>query len=231
MKKLFLAIIFATSILTTFAQDTTKLEKVYHNEFGIDATGFLKQFFNFNQGQFSEYYSAIYYLTYRRHFKCGNIRFAIGGDFANNDFSSSISTDSNKYHNNSYLLNSRIGWEFFNNLSHRWQVFYGIDFKPSVGYIKNDAPYWSGGYANGYEAKSRIYGIAPLLGFRFKLNNRLSFSTETSFSVNWQQDEKKYYYIPISNQYPPLPDEVLPKTIKIISSYFQPLTLFLTFEI
>lgn len=230
MKNLILTIILATTVLTTFGQDSTKT-KVYHNEFGIDATAFLKQFLNFNSGQYPDYYNATYYLTYRRHFKYGNIRFGIGGGFSDYDIPAAFDGDVNKYHYNSYSLNSRIGWEFFNELSKRWQVFYGLDFRPSLSYTKNDAPYWNGGYANGSETKSQTYGIAPLLGFRFKLTNRLSISTETSFSINWQQSESRRYYIPVTSQYPPLPDVVTPKTKKLFSSFAQPLSLLLTFDI
>jgi len=56
---------------------------------------------------------------------------------------------------------------------------------------KNDAPYWNGGYANGYMTKSQIYGIAPLLGFRFLLNKRLSISTETSFSLTSNKNSQE----------------------------------------
>ena len=44
MKKIFLSIILVISILRVFAQDNKIETKIYHNEFGVDATGFLKQF-------------------------------------------------------------------------------------------------------------------------------------------------------------------------------------------
>ena len=230
MKKLFLTIILTSTILTTFGQDSTKT-KGYNNEFGIDATAFIKQFFNLNSAQYPDNYSATYYLTYRRHFKCGNIRFAIGGSYADYDLSSGWQADSNKYHYNSYSISSRIGWEFFSNLSKRWQTFYGLDFRPTIAYTKNDAPYWNGGYANGYESKSQIYSIAPLLGFRFRLNDRLSISTETSFSINWQVDNNRKYFIPMKSTDPPLPDIVSPKTKKLVTGFSQPISLILTFDI
>ena len=221
-----------TCVLTISAQDSTKKSKIYRNEFGVDATGFIKQFLNFNQGQFGgNYYMPTYYLTYRRHFKCGNIRFAIGGDFTNEDLQPAFEQDSNKYHRSSYSFDARIGWEFFSNLGKRWQVFYGIDFKPTYSYYKNDAPYWNGGYANGTESKTEIYGIAPLLGFRFKLNDRISLTTETSYSINFATSSGRRYYIPVTSQYPPIPDEVSPKTKKMYSNFSQPVSLVLTFNI
>lgn len=230
MKHFILTIILTTTSIAIFSQDSIRTKK-FHNEFGIDATAFIKQFLNFDNGQFSDQHSSTYYLTYRRHFNCGNIRFAIGGSYSDNDISPAFQVDSNKYHYNSYSVSSRIGWEFFSNLSKRWQTFYGVDFRQSISYIKNDAPYWNGGYANGYESKSSNYSITPLLGFRFRLNNRLSLSTEASFSFNFQQSSNRKYFIPVAGQYPQLQDIVSPDTKKIATSFSQPISLFLTFDI
>ncbi|OFX36850.1 MAG: hypothetical protein A2X08_14550 [Bacteroidetes bacterium GWA2_32_17] len=231
MKKTIFTFFLSIGILTVLAQDTTMKSKVYRNEFGIDATGFVKQFLNVNQSEFSNYYSPTYYLTYRRHFKCGNLRFAIGGAIESQDLAPAFTGDSNKYHRNSYSIDTRLGWEFSNDLSKRWQVFYGLDFRPSYSYSKNDAPYWNGGYANGSESKSQIYAVAPLLGFRIKINNRLSLSTETSLSFNFSQSSSRRYYIPVTSQYPPIPDVVTPKTKSFYSSFSQPVFIILTFDI
>ena len=229
MKTGTITILLAVSSLVTFAQDTTN-GKRYHNEFGVDATGFLKQFLNFNT-QFGSYYSPTYYITYRRHFKSGNIRAALGGDYRNNQIQNAFQGDSSKLYNKGYSYYFRIGFEHSNELSKRWQVFYGIDFMPNYVYNKNDAPYWNGGYANGYENKTKIFGVAPLLGFRLWLNNRLSLSTEASLSLNWEQNKGHKYYIPVSGQYPPRPDDSETETKKVYTSFGQPLSVFITFEL
>jgi hypothetical protein len=231
MKKIMLAIFITANTISLYAQDTTKKSNIYRNEFGIDATGFIKQFLNFNQSEFSNYYSPTYYLTYRRHFNCGNLRFAIGGAVESQDLSPVFVGDSNKYHMNSYSLDARLGWEFSSDLSKRWQVFYGLDFRPSYAYSKNDAPYWNGGYANGSENQSQIYAFAPLLGFRIKINNRLSLSTETSLSFNFSESSSRRYYIPVTSQYPSIPDVLNPKTKRFYSSFSQPVFMILTFDI
>lgn len=204
--------------------------KVYHNEFGIDATGFIKQFLNFNTGQFNIVYTPTYFITYRRHLNCGNIRFGVGGSFASQDIPVALPEDSNKYHSNAYTLDTRIGWEFTNELSKRWQVFYGLDFRPSYVYSKNDARFWSGGYANGTETKSQVMGIAPLIGFRFKLTSRLSLSTESSFAINVEKSSERRYFIPVTGQYPPTPD-ITTHTKKLSGGFNQPLSLMFTFDI
>lgn len=230
MKTLLMAF-FAASILTAFSQDTTGRAKVYRNEFGIECTGFLKQFLNLNQ-QFSYYYySPEYYLTYRRHFKSGNLRAALAGSFSDQELSVGFSPDSNQYHNTVYSINSRLGWELFDQLSKRWEVYYGLDLRQEYSYVKNDAPYWSGGYANGVETRSQTYGIGPLLGLRFKLTNRFCLSTETGFFINRQQEYSRRYYIPVNSQFPVMPDVVNPRSVKIFSTFVQPLSLFVTFDI
>jgi hypothetical protein len=231
MKTIFLSFIIGTTIFTSIAQDTTKSKKIYHNEFGVDATGFVKQFLNFSQSQYPVFYTPNYYLTYRRYLKRGNIRFAIGGAFSNQVIPAGSTQDPNKYQNKSYSFDARIGWEFYTDLSKSWQVFYGIDFRPSYSYSKNDAPYWNGGYANGAEDKTQVYGVAPLLGFRFKLTSRLSLSTEASFSVNLESYSGKRYYIPETSQYPPVPDVIIPQRQKTYTNFSQPVSLILTFTI
>ena len=231
MKKILFTIVFAVSISMIHAQDSTSLTKVYHNEFGIDVTGFLKQFFNFNQGQGSSSYYPVYYLTYRRHFTKGNIRFAIGGDFENRDIPPTNDDDKNIYRDKSYSLDLRLGWEFFNDISKRWQVFYGLDFISSSYHTKNDVQYFSGDYAYGSETKAQTFGLAPLLGFRYKITNRLSISTQTSFSINWQKNNSKRYFTPIFDFIPPRDDDKKPESKRVFSNYSQPLSLFLTFDI
>jgi hypothetical protein len=230
MKKIIFSIILAASIMSSFAQDSIK-NKIYHNEFGIDATGFIKQFLNFSSSQNPEYYSPTYYLTYRRHFKPGNIRFAIGGSYAEHDIQSGLPSDQNKYHYNARSIDARIGWEFVTNLSKRWQVFYGLDFKPSYSYIKDDAPYWNGGYANGDESKTQLYAFSPLLGFKFSITKRLSISTEASFAFILQQQYTRHYYIPETADYPSIPDVIIPKAKQFSTSFTQPLSVFIAFDI
>lgn len=229
MKKNLLTILFTTGILVCLSQDTTKVSKVYGNEFGIDATGFVKQFLSFNQQAGNPAYSPYYFLTYRRHFKSLNIRSAAGGSYAANEIAPFFSVDSNSYNYFSYSVIARIGCEFFTDLSKRWEVFYGLDLRPGFFYTKNDASDWDNGYANGIETKTQVYGIAPLLGFRFRLIDRLSISTETSFSINLQNELNRHYFTPVASQYPALEDVVNPGQ-KLFTGFEQPLSVFLTFN-
>ena len=229
MKKIFLTLTLASLLLSGFAQDSLRT-KPRNNEFGIDATGFIKQFISLSISEYPQYYSPTYYLTYRRHFKPGNIRFAIGGNYSSRDLSPAFAGDTNKYRAKSSGLDTRVGWEFYNNLGKRWQVYYGIDFTVSYSYSKNDAPYWNGGYANGSESRIQTYGLSPLLGFKFKILKRLSISTEASFIIYMQQTENRRYYIPVASGYPPIPDQVSPLTKNLSTSFTQPVSVFIAFD-
>jgi len=231
MKKIF-TIVFIGLLFFSQAQDSAQV-KVYRNEFGLDATGFLKQVLNFSQQQqFSTYYFPTYYLTYRRYFKCGNLRAAVGYDLLDAETPTGNPQDANKYRHVSHSVDSRIGWEFASELSKRWQVFYGLDLRPAYTYDKNDCRYSNGGYANGIETRTQIYSIAPLLGFRFRLGSRLSILTEASFSVNVQKNQERIYYTPTSSSsYPSKPDEPKTTTQKMFTSFGQPLSVFIVFAI
>ena len=211
------------------AQDT--LKPVRRNELGLDFTPLIKFYLNVGNNSTSLPYQPVYYLTYRYHFKKSNIRCAIGGDYADSEASSPYSGDTKTYHNTSHALYFRIGYERFENLSKRWQIFYGIDFRPSVIYEKNDAPYWNGGYANGVEDQTVSLGIAPLLGLRFRINNRVSILTESSYQLNKNNSWQKRYFIPVDNSYPAIPGSPKTKSQSVNTTFIFPMALVLTFDI
>ena len=165
MKKLFMTIVVTTTIFGAFAQDTTQTKK-HNNEFGVDALSFFKQFVKLT----TYYYEPTenYYLTYRRHFKNSNIRFAIGGDLESSDRTSPYQGDSNKYHNTSYSINSRLGYEFYNDLSKRWQAFYGVDLKQSLSYSKGNGNYWNGGLRKRFREKITDLWRCTIVRFSFQ---------------------------------------------------------------
>lgn len=229
LKQIFLSICFCFAFFVVSAQDSTQTIR-YKNEFGIDATGFLRQFFDFNGTQ-PAYYTPTYYLTYRRHYPKGNLRAGIGGGMELSPITSPYLNDPNEYSKQVYSANVRFGWEWTQELSKRFQVFYGVDLRPSFYYYKNDAPNWNGGYANGYESRTISAGVAPLLGFRFRINERLSLATEASFAFAFSTSESRQYFTPTSNQFPPMSDVVVPMQYGLSTSFSQPVSLFIMFDI
>ncbi len=225
MKKL-IVISFLLSAFNTFSQsDSIKNQR--RHELGADITGLLSQFFNLNNS--TNYYapSPIYFITYRYHLKKSNIRFGIGGTYFKNSMSGyKVNSEEKIFYNTSTNGSVRIGYEFVSELSKKWQAFYGLDFRPSISNNDNQAQFSNGGYINGYKNKATTYGFAPLIGFRFKINDRVSITTEASFSYNIQNSSSQKTYLSQDlSTYPFIPNDNTIKTTNISASFNQPLFL------
>jgi hypothetical protein len=229
IKTSLLSLFLICSFSIVYSQQKKDTSKTYRNEFGIDATSFLLLYLPLGQ----DYnYLPNYYLTYRRKFNSGNIRSGLGGDFSNQNVgNTNYPNDSTKYNRFNYGVDFRIGWEFVNEISKRWQVYYGLDTKISYQHIKNDLNYFSSGYAYGSESNYNTFGISPVLGFRFRLNKRLSLTTETNLSINWSKSSRREYYTPYISGLPAIPDEITPSDVRIYSQFSQPLTIIFTYDI
>ncbi|MES2678787.1 MAG: hypothetical protein V4635_02830 [Bacteroidota bacterium] len=191
---------------TIVAQDSLRV-KQRHHELGLDLSSFIKYYFNFGQGGTLPLFNTPYYLHYRFHLPANNnIRAALGGGYSETEITSPYVDDQTRYKNTQQALNYRLGFEHFENISPKFQVFYGLDLNSGNSYQKNDAPYWNAGYANGVENKNVSYGVSALLGLRYKLNKRLSIFTESSILLSQSRTSQRKYYIPLSSAYLPLPD-------------------------
>jgi len=232
MKKAYFILLLIALTKITVAQNPVQKRDstVYRNELGLDATNFIKQFLNLGNSQFQSDYYPVYYLTYRRHFKKGNFRAAIGGQYNKENDKSSPSSGMNRDFSIQKSLDLRIGYEFTNKINKRWSVFYGLDFRPSTVNQQEDYTTSSSGYSQGIKSNSKIIGLAPLLGFKFNINERISLSTEASVSLNYAETFSKTYYTPRSIVYPPKADDKK-DTYSWYTNFIQPLFLIFTFDI
>lgn len=229
-KNKLLIILFGCLLLTQNVMSQKDTTSKHNNEFGLDVTGTIRFFTKFQNGS-DYYYAPTYYLTYRRYFEPGNIRFGIGGGASDQEQPSPYG-DSAIYKYNSTSLDMRLGWEFKSELSKRWQVFYGLDFRYSVRSIKNEATAFNGNYAIGAESHANIFGFAPVLGFRFRINNRISLLTEANFSVNFAKYKDRNFYTPIPGSgSPQIPDVKAPNTKSIYTQFAQPIAVYFVFNI
>ena len=145
---------------------------------------------------------------------------------------SGISDSISVYQENSYAFNIRAGWEWNTSLSKRWTVFYGGDLRYGYAFEKDEAIYFNAGYAQGTEQSANVFGLAPVLGIRFIINDRISLITEATFSVNYGIGERKQTFIPTPDlAMPELPDIVAPKTRSIFTTFSQPMALYFVFII
>ena len=238
MKKSVITFVLTLVLAHSYGQDTLKSnltqtpEKKHLNELGLDMTPFIKFYLNFSDNN-TFYYQPNYMLTYRRYFKKSNFRSAIGGNYSYSETPSPYNGDSLKikYYNKQSSFVLRVGYEFFQDLSKRWQVYYGADLTTSYSHQRNDALYWNGGYANGIESTTSGFGLAPILGVRFKMSKRINLITESSFLLQYSTSSSYRFYLPMTGAFPPKAND--PKTTnKTIGTTFNyPLSLILTLNI
>ena len=155
MKRIYLLFTFCILATSFYAQDYN-----YNRQIGFDATGFLSQFLlggsSINQSP--------YYFTYRKFGDTQNTRIGFGADL-DIQFSNERSSNSIDY---------RVGKEKFSDFGKHWRAFYGTDFKAGLDMILN---------VNATNAVNIRIGVAPVAGLQFRLNERISFSTETTYNI------------------------------------------------
>ncbi len=164
MKKFILFTCFFGSLSLLSAQNPGQN---FQQQFGFDAAGFLSRFFNFSNNSGSGF-NTPYYLTYRKLGEKKNVRIGLGLSF-------SVEGNGDGKANSFYNLNFRAGKERFNDFGKRWRAFYGWDYKLFFNYNIN------GSSSN--KALSAGTGIAPIFGLQWRLNERLSFSTEIAYNL------------------------------------------------
>ncbi len=179
MKTLFCTLMFSMAALLATAQNQA-IESANHHEIGVDAAPLLQQFFNFGNARF---YGNGYSLMYRYHFNKVAIRAGVGG-YARS--SEDVTNDTIREINEWTRVDFRVGIERKVDFKMRWQFFYGIDFRSAFYTSTRRSEY---NIANYYEDNGRVdyYGFSPLLGFRFKINDRISLTTESSFSFMYHK--------------------------------------------
>ncbi len=96
-------------------------------------------------------------------------------------------------------LEGSMGIERKVNLYKKFQVFFGADFFIRYFEVENISRQSRYTWDNRY-TKSNDYGIAPFIGFRYKLNNRISITTESNIKLFYTDYHNGRNYFP-DNQY------------------------------
>ncbi|MBI5913775.1 MAG: hypothetical protein HY842_00210 [Bacteroidetes bacterium] len=163
MKKLILPAMFLLAACAAFSQNADAL--AHTRQFGFDAAGFLARFFDFSGG--GGFGETPYYLSYRKLGEKKNTRLGLGANLG-------VEGDGDGGANSSNTINFRAGSERFNDFGKRWRAFYGWDFKFSFSFLS------TGGSGN--STTQVALGAAPLFGLQFRLNERLSLSSEIAYN-------------------------------------------------
>lgn len=157
MKKQIIFITFLAISICGFSQNEN-----LNRQFGVDATGFIAQFLNFSGSGAN---APTYHFTYRKLGTEKNHRYGIGGNFnaSGGDSDGRFAT----------TVNFRYGKERFKDFAGKWRGFYGWDLKTGLGINAS----------SGTSAVSFNIGPSAFFGLQFRLNERLSLLTETSFDI------------------------------------------------
>jgi hypothetical protein len=171
------------------------VRKGYKNSIAVDMTALLGQFFNLNDNYY--YYSPGYMVTYRRFIGRYAIRFDAGGNVSTDH---SVTSDTVKSDQNRTTYAFALGFESYKRIMNRWSYYFGIDLTTSyrLNYGRNQSAPDRG---SEYSSDVRSFGVSPLLGILFRINRRMSVSTETSYNISYvvSTDRKIYYPDPKYN--------------------------------
>lgn len=156
------------------AQDLNELGKQYKQQVGIDATALIDRIFSISES--TSFENPVYYLTYRKYGPEKNFRFGVGMDWDLERVAGEPISD--------VTINLRFGSEKFHDFAKRWRIFHGWDTKVNFSHRKSP---------NFVSNNTFAFGLAPLIGFQFRINERLSLATEATYNlflfVNNNSDE------------------------------------------
>ena len=137
----------------------------YQKQFGVNATGLLANIFQFNDE--NSFDNPVYYFHSRKKKKNKNKNNRLG-------FGGNIQILGNGDGSNTFLLtNFRAGSDKSKYFGKAWEVYYGWDFHINLEVR-----------AIGDNSSWQIaLGPAPVFGLQYRLNERLSISTEASYHL------------------------------------------------
>jgi hypothetical protein len=186
MKKLLtICLFFLICFTSTYAQETNKNQDFKH-EFALDVTDLIRQFLFSNNGFFpvaGESVTESYTLSYRLMYKDKlNLRLGVGGTFSNGE----QDLDTLNFDIGRTAIRYRIGIDRIQPISKRWEAYYGLDFFQERS--KQNSSYVStrNNYVTKRETTGNRYGVSPLIGIRFRFNDRVGL--QTSLNAEFYQN-------------------------------------------
>ncbi|MDP1727785.1 MAG: hypothetical protein Q8M15_13450 [Bacteroidota bacterium] len=198
MKQITLLTILGLFYINSSAQElnlTPNRNLKMQNQFGFNATDFIKSFFSFNSNTPTATANVpVYNLNYKALFSNvilpSNYKFGLrlGLSLASNENKNGTDTTYTNTKNNS--LSWRAGIEVQQMLSNRLLIYYGIDFfisnstdKRDTRSVYNASPPVTPNVFYILNSKTIVNrsGAGPLIGVQFNINKYFSISTEAAF--------------------------------------------------
>ncbi len=215
MKSIATAILLFLFTQSGIAQDSV-ITSDNHHEVGVDISPFLQRFVSGNiAGNYSPFF-----VMYRYHFNNWNIRTGIGGTLRKQE---DVLNDTSIYTSENSSFIYRLGVERKIDFYRRWQFYYGLDlytYSETRIYERIEGSTFSDNDRN----KENGYGVAPLMGLRFKINDRISFTTESSLVLYYfkARNERTYSLSPQTDR--------ITSTEGWRTSFSPPTSIFFTFN-
>jgi hypothetical protein len=221
-----LALIFLWITLHSGLHAQADSTKTRRHELGMDVIGFVRMFPNI--GGSLDFWSPNYLITYRYHFKKSNLRMGLGGTGSQDEFKVfQPSQPTERVAGSFFAIDFRIGYEGVSNLHKKWQVLYGVDLRPTFLYSAAEYAISGSGTTYHQELFAHQYGVAPVMGFRFKPTNRISIVLESSIAFNVQFAKIRVYDVTGGAEIESMNS---PRT-RFYVSYYQPVSLSFTFDL
>lgn len=170
MKKYVLSVFIISVCLSLTAQDATS-EKFVKHELGFDATSLIGRVIGISPyGFWTAPYEPTYYVYYRAHIGKMRLRATAGGDHVSND--ANVQTTETQF-------DYKIGAEFATQISKRFEFYYGLEGVSGLNRSYREWEY-AGDYLVVYDYALDYVGVAPFMGVRFKITDRISLMSELS---------------------------------------------------
>lgn len=155
MKITVLLLLMFLATPSLFAQEIEEPAKQMNQELGVNATALLTNFLSFNSDLVDP---GAYVLTYKRINERGR-GFRLG-------FGVSL----NSIEGENSFINFRLGYERQTVITSKWLFYWGIDLVANVGNFNDPTTEISKGV-----------GLGPVIGIQYRINEKIGFSTESSF--------------------------------------------------
>lgn len=181
MKNIMILIVFIFIGNTLFAQDNKEqfLDE-YEKQIGLSATNFFLRFISFTQGLEN---TPDVLILYKKGTGGQKWRYGLGGSIS---FNSIKDEDNERDRNTEILLSYRFGREHYRNFSRKWGILFGWETHYRGNYSKsvNIDDVSIGQETRTGSIFNLTTGVRALAGVQFRINERLSLLTETSYGIS-----------------------------------------------
>ncbi len=185
MKQFFLYIITIGFTFHLSAQD-----KIPKNEFNVNATGFVANYFSLGSGPSS---NNPYIFGYKRLFE--NSAFRTGFNYNSRSSNTLVNPQQPRSNFSSKNIDIRIGFEFRKPLSNKFMWFYGIDATSNynLNKSKNVQTFFKGSFNETSVTQLSLnsgtsFGGGPIAGLQWNISKKIVLFTEARAYFNYSEN-------------------------------------------